>query len=79
MQSDATIVAEYLAGLTDDRRKAIGTLRTLIQKHLPTGYEEAMNWEMITCQVPLKTRSDTYNGQPLMYAALASQKNHMAV
>jgi hypothetical protein len=79
MQSDAKTVAEYLAGLTDDRRKAIRTLRTLIRKHLPTGYEEAMNWGMITYQVPLKTCPDTYNGQPLMYAALASQKNHMAV
>jgi len=27
----------------------------------------------------LETYPDTYNGQPLMYAALASQKNHMAV
>lgn len=34
---------------------------------------------MITYQVPLQTYPDTYNGQPLMYAALASQKNHMAV
>ena len=34
---------------------------------------------MITYQVPLEVYPDTYNGQPLMYAALASQKNHMAV
>ena len=34
---------------------------------------------MITYEVPLKTCPDTYNGQPLMYAALASQKNHFAV
>ena len=26
-----------------------------------------------------ETEPDTYNGQPLMYAALASQKRHMAV
>ena len=38
-----------------------------------------MNWGMICYQVPLKTFPDTYNKQPLMYAALASQKNHMAV
>jgi hypothetical protein len=29
--------------------------------------------------VPLDVYPDTYNGKPLMYAALASQKNHMAV
>jgi len=34
---------------------------------------------MITYQVPLEKYPDTYNKQPLMYAALASQKNHMAV
>lgn len=38
-----------------------------------------MNWGMITYQVPLETYPDTYNKQPLMFAALASQKNHMAV
>jgi hypothetical protein len=38
-----------------------------------------MNWGMISYQVPLETYPDTYNGQPLMYAALASQKNHMSV
>lgn len=38
-----------------------------------------MNWGMITYQVPLKTYPNTYNGKPLMYAALASQKNHLAV
>lgn len=38
-----------------------------------------MNWGMVTYQVPIEVYPDTYNGQPLMYAALASQKNHMAV
>ena len=38
-----------------------------------------MNWGMITYEVPLRVCPDTYNGQPLMYAALASQKNHMAI
>jgi hypothetical protein len=30
-------------------------------------------------QVPLERFPDTYNGQPLAVAALASQKNHMAL
>ena len=38
-----------------------------------------MNWGMITYQVPLSIKPDTYNRKPLLYAALASQKNHMAV
>lgn len=38
-----------------------------------------MNWGMITYEVPLAINPKTYNGKPLMYAALASQKNHMAI
>ena len=79
MQSHATTVDEYLSELPDERREAIGRVRQTILANLPQGYEEAMNWGMITYQVPLETCPDTYNGEPLMYAALASQTNHMAV
>ena len=79
MRSEATTVEQYLSELPDDRRAALETVRETILAHLPGGYEEAMNWGMITYQVPLETYPDTYNKQPLMYAALASQKNHMAV
>jgi uncharacterized protein YdhG (YjbR/CyaY superfamily) len=79
MRSDAATVKEYLDALPDDRRRAITAVRKVIRTHLPDGYEEAMNWGMITYQVPLMTYPDTYNKQPLMYAALASQKRHMAV
>ena len=79
MRSEATSVDQYIAELPDDRRVAIETVRDTIAANLAPGFEEAMNWGMITYQVPLETYPDTYNGQPLMYAALASQKNHMAV
>jgi uncharacterized protein YdhG (YjbR/CyaY superfamily) len=79
MRSGAATVDEYLAELPVDRREAIGVVRGEILANLPEGYEEAMNWGMVTYQVPLETYPETYNGQPLMYAALASQKNHMAV
>lgn len=79
MRSDAATVDEYLDALPDDRREAIAAVRRTILDNLPEGYEETMNWGMIAYQVPLETYPDTYNGQPLMYAALASQKNHMAV
>ena len=79
MRSDAASVKEYLQELPDERRRAIEKVRETIRASLPGGYEEAMNWGMITYQVPLATYPDTYNGQPLMYAGLASQKNHMAV
>ena len=79
MRSDAKTVDAYLAELPEERRKIISAVRKVILANLPAGYEEAMNWGMITYQVPLRVYPDTYNKKPLMYAALASQKNHMAV
>jgi hypothetical protein len=79
MQSDATSVGAYLKSLPPDRRAAISAVREAVLSGLPGGYEETMNWGMIVYQVPLSVCPITYNGQPLMYAALASQKNHMAV
>lgn len=79
MHSDATTPKAYVDSLPPDRRAQIAKVRAVIRKHLPSGYVEAMNWGMIAYEVPLRRCPDTYNGQPLMYAALASQKNHMAV
>ena len=82
MQSKATTVAEYLAELPPDRRAAISKVRAVIRKHLPKGYAEGMQFGMIGYFVPLKTYPDGYlhdPTEPLHYAALASQKHHMAV
>jgi len=79
MRSEATTVEEYLAGLPEDRANAIATVRRTVLDNLADGFQEAMNFGMIAYEVPLEVYPDTYNGQPLMYAALASQKNHMAV
>lgn len=79
MRSDATTVEDYLAELPADRLEAIEAVREVILDHLPAGYEESMNWGMISYEVPLERYPDTYNGQPLMLAALASQKQYMTV
>lgn len=79
MQSNANTVKEYLNELPEDRKNQIEQVREVILAHLPKGYKEVMNWGMICYEVPLSICPDTYNKKPLMYAALASQKNHMAV
>ncbi|MBC8345406.1 MAG: DUF1801 domain-containing protein [Candidatus Marinimicrobia bacterium] len=79
MQSNAKTVQEYLKEIPEKRQDALSTVRDVILNNLPTGYVEVMNWGMITYEIPLKTFPGTYNKQPLMYAALASQKNHMAI
>lgn len=79
MQSDARTPDDYIAELPEDRLDAITELRQTIVDNLPAGYQEGMNFGMITYEVPLDVYPDTYNGKPLMYAALANQKNHFAV
>ena len=79
VRSEARTVAEYLAGLPEERREAIGAVRTVVLHNLPDGYVETMNWGMISYEIPLQVYPDTYNKKPLMYAALASQKRHMAL
>jgi len=77
--SRAATVDAYLNELPPERRAVISTVRDTIRKKLPKGYEETMNWGMISYQIPRERYPDTYNDQPLMYAALAAQKNHYAV
>ena len=79
MRSDAATVAEYLASLPEERRAALEAVREIVIENLPDGYEETMNWGMISYEIPLRVYADTYNKRPLMYAALASQKNHMSL
>jgi len=79
MHSKAITVEQYLNELPNDRKEAMSIVRQTIIENLPDGYNEVMNWGMITYEVPLETYPNTYNGKPLMYAALASQKNYMSV
>ena len=79
VRSAAATVEEYLLELSPDRREGIQAVRQVVLDNLPPGYVETMNWGMITYEIPLDRYPKTYNSQPLMYAALASQKRHMAV
>lgn len=82
MQSKAMTVAAYLKELPDDRRKAIKAIRKEIRDHLPKGYKEGMQYGMIGYFVPHRIYPAGYHcdpSQPLPYAHLASQKNHMAI
>ncbi len=79
MKSDARTPEEYLGQLPDDRRAMVAEMRELILENLPDGYHETMNWGMISYEIPLDRYPNTYNGQPLSYLALASQKNHVAL
>ena len=79
VRSAAATVEEYVQELAPDRREDVQAVRKLVLDNLPPGYVETMNWGMITYEIPLDRYPDTYNGQPLMYAALASQKRYMSL
>lgn len=82
MQSKATTVAQYLKELPDDRREAISAVRDVILKNLPKGFEEGMQYGMIGYFVPHALYPNGYHcnpKEPLPFANLASQKNHMAL
>jgi len=77
--SSATTVEEYLAELPPERAHVLRAVRDVILERLPPGYEETMNWGMISYEVPLARYPDTYNGQPLGVLALAAQKRHYSL
>ncbi len=75
VSSKALTVEDYLDELPPERRAIVASVRDLIRRNLPDGYRETMNWGMISYEIPLERYPDTYNKQPLSYAALAAQKN----
>ncbi|HVR95476.1 MAG TPA: DUF1801 domain-containing protein [Thermoanaerobaculia bacterium] len=77
--SKAATVQEYLDELPEDRRAVVSAVRDVVLRNLPAGYREVMNWGVITYEIPFERYPDTYNGQPLAYAALAAQKNYYAL
>ena len=79
MKSNALTVDEFISGLSPERQAVIKAVRKVILDNLPDGYKETINWGMISYEIPLEVYPDTYNGKPLSYIALASQKNHMTI
>ena len=75
-RSAAKTPDEYLKSLPTDRRAVIAAVRDVVNKHVPAGYQEAMNWGAITWQVPLTRFPKTPNGQPLCYVSLAAHKSY---
>jgi hypothetical protein len=82
MQSSATTVSEYLASLPEDRRAALETVRKVVLDNLDAGYREGIQYGHIGYFVPHERYPHGYHcdpRQPLPFAALGSQKNHMAL
>jgi hypothetical protein len=80
--SKATTVKEYLAGLPAERRASVEAVRKVILQNLDKDYEEGMQYGMIGYYVPHRVYPAGYHcdpKQPLPFASLASQKNHLSL
>lgn len=72
-------VADYLDALPPDRRGVIASVRQVLAEAMPAGYQEAVDFGMITWSVPLERYPTTYNGRPLQYVTLTAQKRHYSL
>jgi len=82
MQSKAKTIKEYLAALPEDRRLAIEAIRKVIRKNMDKAFEEGIQYGMLGYYLPHSKYPDGYHcdpKQPLPFAALASQKNHIGL
>lgn len=82
MPSKATTVQQYLDDLTPERRSEVARVRELILSNLDPAIKEGIQYGMIGYFVPHSVYPPGYHvdpKQPLPFAALASQKNHIAL
>ena len=82
MQSDAQTPNEYIAGLPEDRKKAVSEIRDVIRKSLPEGFKEGVAYGMIGWVVPHSLFPKGYHcdpTKPLMMMSLGSQKNYISL
>jgi hypothetical protein len=78
----ASTVTEYLAALPADHRNALNEVRRGINRALPPGYKEGIQFGMISWFVPLSTYPAGYGGNPkvpLPLISVASKKAYMAL
>lgn len=76
---NATSVEAYIESVDEGRRELFRDVVEKMRSIVPQGYDEAMTWGFPTWEVPMETSGPTYNKKPLMYAAVAAQKNHLGL
>jgi len=75
----ATSPEAWLAALPPAAAAELSRVRDVIRRHLPAGYREAVRGSVLAYEVPLERYPDTYNGQPLWYAALGAPKSYLTL
>lgn len=79
MATKAGTVEAYLAELPAERRASIAAVRDVVNRNLPAGFRESMQYGLIGWAVPLERFAKTYNRQPLAVAALGARKGYLSL
>lgn len=77
--SAAKTVDEYVASLAPERRAIVTALRQAVSANLQPGFDESMSFGMPCFEVPMHISGPTYNGKPLIYIAIADQKQNVSL
>lgn len=82
MAAKPTTLKKYLSALPEDRRIAIEAICKVIRKNLDKKFVEDMQYGMPAYFLPHSEYPDGYHcdpAQPLPFAGVASQKNHIGI
>jgi hypothetical protein len=72
-------VNQWLASVPAERKDAINTVRDVVNRRLPRGYEETVDWGLLAWVVPLGTLPNTHNGRSQLVAALGAHRKLMTI
>lgn len=78
MQYKASSPADYISQVPEERQSILKKLRSVINKNLPKGFEEGIQYGMIGYFVPHSIYPNGYHctpTEPLPFMSFASQKN----
>lgn len=81
MKTEGTTAEQLIANSPEERQGALKELRKTILDNLPAGFEECINYGMISYVVPHSMYPAGYHCDPklpLPFLSFASQKNFMA-
>ena len=82
MKIAANTVDEYIEAAPAERQEALRSMRDLLRKHLPKGFEERLGYGMPAFVVPHELYPAGYHcdpSLPLPFVSFANQKNFVAL
>ena len=81
MKIEAKNLEDYYNNVPEERKSVMLKLKTVIQKNIPSGFEEMLNFGMPGWVIPHSLFPDEYHCKPelpLPFINITSQKNFVA-